>query len=213
MLWLLTVLFWWHSATNNQQIYLDVRPETGPMISANQDELLTITYRQLRAIGNYVGFEVWFNPDDNVVSVRAPEIEEEFRFDTSLRPLVRDEFAFLRERHLYGEWVGAVGEQIFGYQFLSSEEYGPFTVVEIFGILEDDEGFHDVSRMGFYEILEDGRLRMDFRTRLVQATDELYLINEIEYWEISMNEVFITISRGSLSISMTRLDVPVQRMR
>jgi len=141
---------------------------------------------------------------EEVINENEPEKGAEFNI--GLQPLMRQNT--MRERDIRGDWVGSaeVGTA-FGFQFFETEEFGPYTVVEIWGQIEDEEGIRDISRVGFYEITPEGNLRLIFRNRVYFETGAVEAISEEEIWTITTDEVFITLSNGDVQISMTRWEI------
>jgi len=119
-----------------------------------------------------------------------------------LRPLVRDA-AHLRERDLHGDWIGTKNDLLFGFQLLETRDQGPFTVIQL---EETEDGL--ISRLGHFEVLVDGRLRMVFIQEMDENGDirEVYEEEESWYWNLRVDDIFIYLERDGFELILSRLD-------
>jgi len=99
--------------------------------------------------------------------------------------------------HLFGEFVQHLGTSIVGLHFLSTEDFGPYTVVYVRGTPGDE-----VVRIGFFEVNSEGDLVLHLR--FVERVDgELYLEPVRQVWSISVNYPFIQLSNGAVNLITT----------
>lgn len=165
------------------------------------------TYDQVVRMASYYGFSLSYNPEGNQVIIEEIVAEEEEPVDVGLKPLVKDETAVVRERQLYGDWVGSDSTgAIVAYYFSPTDEFGPYTVVELNASRLDIEGNPEDARIGFYEITDAGVLKMLFKRKLDTSLTELIEIEEEQAWFVTQNDVFISLQQGDKTLLMSKVE-------
>lgn len=147
-----------------------------------------------------VNYEVSLS-SENVESVG---ILDEKRGPRVIQPINSfDSDIIIRERDLYGTYLQEIGNIMLGLNFLTTEEFGPYTVIYVYG-----EESNEVVRMGTYEITEVGDLKLHLRFKENKGGD-LMLDPQLEEWHVEVESPFIKLTDGKFTL-LTTLDNQIQ---
>ena len=117
--------------------------------------------------------------------------------ERTLFPAINLESPHIRERDLYGEFVQFVGNSVIGLNFLSTEEFGPYTVVYLRGTPGSE-----TIRFGFFEINTDNDLVLHLRFR--ELHDQNLILEPITMvWNITINYPFIQLHYDEVTLITT----------
>jgi len=117
--------------------------------------------------------------------------------ERTLTPTLNLNAPHVREMHLFGDFMQDLGQSFLGLRFLSTDEFGPYTVISIYGTAETE-----LVRMGFFEINSEGNLILHFRF-IETPEGDLVLDPITQEWNVSINYPFIELSRNDVTLLTT----------
>jgi hypothetical protein len=144
-----------------------------------------------------LNFTVDVDDENKLIRLTPPKI------DAGTAPVIvkDDSIERVAELDLYGMWASLNAEEDgVGYQFQTSDEFGPYTVI---GLREKG----DKVRMGFYFVDESNTLYLDYKIE-IDATKEdsepALLTDALETYNIQLTNGSVILSTDNSSITLMR---------
>lgn len=160
-----------------------------------------ITMEQLKHIAEHMKFSIIQDVDD-LYKVR---ISESNKLSTvpDLEPIKRTEDNLIIESNLYGYWISATKERALGFQFQPTDEFGPYTIVKVDGLLDD--GTTSEVKIGFYQVIDSQTLVLHFKQKLnFDDEDSVIAIDEVEEWSVSKVGEFFVLKNDEQQLNISK---------
>lgn len=199
----LFVIFW---GLNNKGVeYIIIDDSYSHAISPfelDDGDKRIITMNQFRHIAKHMGFDIVQDVDD-LYRIRISPQNSLMNSTPDLEPLKRSDSNLIIESDLYGYWISATQDRALGFQFQPTDEFGPYTIVKVDGLLAD--GSTSEVKIGFYQVVDSQTLILQFRQELdFDDEDSVRAINEVEEWSVSKVGEFFVLKNGEQQLNISK---------